>query len=66
MGPTKTVELIEIRDAVWVVDCGGPTEVRVTWGVHIGETWQIRLNRPYAGGDAVFLSHYFDHLLCIG
>ena len=35
------------RDAVWVVDSGGPKEECVTGG-HIGETWQIRLNRPCA------------------
>jgi len=33
------------RDAVWVVDSGGPKEACVTW-VHIGATWRTRLNRP--------------------
>jgi len=35
------------RDAVWVVDSGGPMEACITWG-HIGATCRIRLNRPCA------------------
>jgi len=31
------------RDAIWVVDSGGPKEACVTWG-HIGAFWRIRLN----------------------
>jgi len=32
-------------DAIWVVDSGGSKEACVRWGVHIGATWRIRLNR---------------------
>jgi len=56
------------RDAVWVVDSGGPKEADVQsysvfarwrqcalmWG-HIGATWRIRLNRPSA---AAMRSHF--------
>ena len=32
MSPAKTAELIEIRDAVWVEDSGGPREACIRWG----------------------------------
>ena len=39
------------RDAVWVVDSGGPAEVCITWGAH----WRNLANTtepPMCGGDA--------------
>jgi len=35
------------RDAVWVVDSGGPKEPRIRW-MHIDATWRIRRNCPCA------------------
>jgi len=35
------------------------------YGVHIGVTWRIRLNRPCAAARCGFISNYFDHLLVI-
>jgi len=34
------------------------------YGVHIGATWRIRLNRPCARRCG-FISNYFDHLLLL-
>ena len=36
---------------------------RVLQRVHIGSTWQIRLNRPSVAAMRSFLSNYFYHLL---
>jgi len=52
------------RDAVWVVESGGPKEACITWE-HIGDTWRIQLNRPCVCGDAAFMLNHFDHLLLI-
>jgi len=41
------------RYAVWVVDVGAPKEPCVRWGVHIGATWRIRLNRPCAAAKTL-------------
>ena len=35
------------RDVVWGMDSSGSTEALLD-GVHIGATWRIQLNRPYA------------------
>jgi len=40
------------RDAVWVVDSGGPKEACIRWVVHVDVTWRIRLNHPCCGGNA--------------
>jgi len=54
-----------IRDAVWVMDSGGPKEACVTWG-HIGAGWRIRLNRPCAAAMAMRpYVKLFDHLLLV-
>jgi len=53
------------RVAIWVVDSGGPKEACIMWGAH----WRnlANTNEPsMSGGDAAFLSNYFDCLLHIG
>jgi len=49
------------RDAVWVVDSGGSKEAYIRWGLHwrhLGNT----IEPSMCGGDAAFLSNYFDQL----
>jgi len=38
--------------------------VRMLMGVHIGATWQMRLNHPYAARCGL-MSNYFDHLFLL-
>jgi len=50
------------QDTVWVVDLGGPKEACFRWGAHrrhLANTTE----QSTCGGDAAFLSNYFDHLL---
>ena len=42
------------RDAVWIVDLGGPKEACITW-VYTGTNWQIALNRPCAAAMRPFV-----------
>ena len=56
MSCVKTAEPIEITFGMWTLV---GTRKHVLDGVHIGDTWRIRLNRPRA--EAV-LSNSFDHL----
>jgi len=54
--PCKTAEPIEMPFGM--LSGVGPRK-HVLDGVHIGETWRIRLNRQRCG----FMSNYSDHLL---
>jgi len=50
------------RDAIWVVDSDVPKEALLHGGAH----WRNLANTiepSVCGGEAVFLSNYFDHLL---
>jgi len=54
----------DIADALHI---GDVTVATIFWlsvyGVHIGATWRIRLNRPCVAAMRL-VSDYFDHLLC--
>jgi len=57
-------KMAEPRDVVWDVDLFGPKEACITWVAH----WRNLANMTepsMCGGDAAFLSNYFDHLLII-
>jgi len=52
------------RDAVWVVDSGGPKKPCIRWCAH----WHDLTNAiapSMSSSDVAFLSNYFDHLLVL-
>ena len=52
---------LTVRDAVWDMDSGGPRKHVLHGGAH----WRHMANKTepsMCGGDADFLSNYFDHL----
>jgi len=52
------------RDAIWVEDSSGPKEACSRWSAHCRRL--ANTTEPVAcGGDAAFLSNYFDHLLLL-
>jgi len=63
VSPVKTAEPMDSDgDAVWDMDSGGSNEPRIRWDAH----WRNLANpiKPFlCGGDAAFLSNYFDHNL---
>ena len=52
------------RGVIWDMDSGGSKEVSIRWGAHGGHlanTTELSI----CGGDAAFLSNYFDRLLVL-
>ena len=58
MSCAQTAEPIEMPFGIWTPV--GPRK-HVLDGVHIGATWRM-IEPSMCGGDAAFLSNYFDHL----
>ena len=53
------------RDAVWHVDSGESKKACARWGAHSRNLTNTSEVSMCSGGDAAFLSNYFDHLLLL-